>query len=85
MSNQGQGPKTFTIIVNAREHKVDDGLVSFEQVVLLAYPTPPQGENVLFTITYRNAEGGADGQLMPGQSITVKNGTHFNVRVTDKS
>lgn len=78
--------KGFAIIVNAEQKIVESKLVSYEQVVKLAYPTPPSPD-VRYTVAYRKAkEPNHEGSLAPGQSVEVKKeGTIFNVKVTGKS
>jgi len=77
--------KQFVIIVNLEAKTVDSREVSYEQVVKLAYPTPPSPET-RFTVTYRKAEKPHEGSLAPGQSVEVKkDGTIFNVKATGKS
>lgn len=78
----------FTIIVNTREKVVvsPDGEVSFEEVVALAYDSPPSGPYIEFTIGYRNSAGRSpDGRLFPGQKVRIQDGTVFIVTFTDKS
>ena len=78
--------KGFSIIVNGRERTVDDEEVNFDQVVGLAFDSPPTGEFICFTITYRRAGGRKpEGTLIEDGSVKVKDGTIFNVTVTDKS
>ncbi|MGN6299654.1 MAG: multiubiquitin domain-containing protein [Angustibacter sp.] len=75
-----------TIIVNAREHTTTSKELTFDQIVALAFPNPPTGENVLFTITYRRGHGDKpEGSLLAGQSVKVKDGEVFVVSATDKS
>lgn len=78
--------KVITIIVNAEPKTVPSREVSYNEVVALAYPTPPSPDT-MFTVTYRNAEGPhKEGSLVYGQSVKVKEeGTIFNVRATGKS
>jgi hypothetical protein len=76
----------FHIIVNAREKTVTSSIVTFDQVVQLAFNPVPIGPNVLLTVTYRHAASTPDtGTLVQGQSVDVRNGTNFTVRATDKS
>ncbi len=84
---EGQGhTKEFTIIVNGREHKVAQQILSFADVVKVAFPNPPTGENIVFTVTYRNADSEKrEGTLIEGGTVNIKNGTIFNVTATDKS
>jgi len=78
----------FTIIVNARKKTVTTSDLAFEQIVALAFENPPGGD-VLFTVTFKNADGSSgkksEGTLEAGQSVTVKNGTIFDVTATNKS
>ena len=84
--HEGQGHKEFTIIVNGREHKVAKGVLSFADVVNLAFPSPPTGDNVMLTVTYRNADSDKrEGTLIEGKTVTIKNGTIFNVTATTRS
>jgi Multiubiquitin len=77
---------TFVIVVNAEQHAVESQIVSYEQVVKIAYPTPPSPDT-RYTVTYRKAkEPNHEGSLAPGQSVEVKKeGTIFNVKTTGKS
>jgi hypothetical protein len=77
---------TFVIIVNAAKHTVESPLVSYEQVVGIAYPTPPTPDT-RFTVTYRKAIAPSrEGSLVAGQSVEVKKeGTIFNVKATGRS
>jgi Multiubiquitin len=78
--------KTVTIIVNTRKHSVPKNHeISFEEVVALAFPAPPTGENVGFTVMYQRAEGNKDGTLVAGQTVKVKEGMIFDVTPTDRS
>lgn len=77
----------FEIIVNARPHVVADELVTYEQVVSIAFPGTQSGRNVVFAMTYRNAASKPHaGNLGPGGRVNVKKtGTIFNVTKADKS
>ena len=85
--NPGQGHDEVTIVVNAEEKAWHSKEISFEQVVNLAYDgKPPQGPNWTFTVGFRRGdEHSREGTLLPGKSVTVKNGMVFNVTATDKS
>lgn len=78
--------REVTIIVNGREKTVTDKELSFEEIVDLAFDSPPSGPNVVFTITYRRGHGHRpEGSLKPGETVRVKDGMIFNVTATDKS
>jgi hypothetical protein len=54
--------------------------------VKLAFPTPPPGESIVYTVTYRKGEGHKpEGTLTEGERVKVKDGMIFNVTATDKS
>ena len=79
-------PITFEIVVNARPRTVNTGIVSFEQVVQLAFPGHHE-PNVVFSMTYRHAASSPHaGELGAGGSVDVKKkGTVFNVTRTVQS
>lgn len=77
------------IKVNGRTRTVERHLVSFEQVVKLAFPNGPTKPNTKFTVTFRNAaQVPAMDELDPNQTVKVKSGctpeeeTIFNVTET---
>lgn len=78
--------KNITIIVNGRQKVVTAKELSFHQVVALAFDTPPTGQNIVFTVTYRKGEGNKpEGTMVEGDEVKVKDGMVFNVTATDKS
>lgn len=76
----------FKIVVNGREKVVTKNRLSFDEVVILAFTTPPNGPNIMFTITYRNGpRQNPEGTLSEGGKVKIKDGMIFNVTATDKS
>jgi hypothetical protein len=74
------------IIVNGKEKETPKRVLTFDELVHLAFEKPPSGPNVLFTITYRNGpHKNPAGTLTEGHSVFIKNKMVFNVRHTDKS
>jgi hypothetical protein len=74
------------IIVNAREKEWKKKKISFDEVVKLAYPTPPAGQCIVYTVTYHNGpRHHPEGTLTENHKVKVKNGMVFNVQYTDKS
>jgi hypothetical protein len=73
-------PQTYEITVNARPRIVNAKRVTFEQVVLLAFPGA-HAPNIVFSMTYRHAASAPHaGELAAGGSVEVKKqGTIFNV------
>lgn len=84
---KGHEPQTVTIIINGRKKpwpKNDD--ISFEEVVALAFPNPPSGDGIQFTVQYTRGHGNKPaGTLVEGQSVKVKDGMEFDVTQTNRS
>ena len=79
-------PRKFTIIVNGQKKVVTMRTVTFDEIVKLAFPTPPAGANILYTVSYEDGPlVNPQGSLKEGQTVKVKNGMIFNVTATDKS
>ena len=79
-------PRKYTIIVNGQQKIVATRKVSFQEIVKLAFPTPPTGANILYTVSYEDGPRvNPQGSLKEGQSVVVKNWMIFNVTATDKS
>ncbi len=78
--------KVFTIAVNAQKKEVAETKLSFDEVVKLAYPIPPDGQNIMFTIKYRKGpHENPKGSLLEGETVRIKNGMIFDVTPTDRS
>jgi hypothetical protein len=78
--------KQITIIVNGRKKEVSHRVLSFMQVVALAFDPVPSGPDWVFTVTYRKAASKPhEGTLTQGQHIQIKSGTVFNVTATNRS
>jgi hypothetical protein len=76
----------YKIVVNARERTVDHDELSFDEIVGLAFDPVPTGPNVVFSIGFRHAAQHPSAGTVPvGGTVTIKNGTVFNVTATDKS
>lgn len=75
----------YKIIVNTREKTVDDQTLAFAQVVSLAFPGAHDTE-VVFTVTYHRAVAPQhDGNLSEAGTVTIKDGTVFDVTRTRRS
>lgn len=76
----------FTIIVNAQQKIVTDDVLTYNELIALAFSNPPTGSNVTFTISYRNGpQSNSEGTVVEGRNVRVKDGMVFNVTSTDKS
>ena len=85
-AGEGKGKgKDLEIVINGSKFVVEDEVVTYEQVVALAFPTGEPG--VTYSVAYRKAKGGHGGAgvLAPGASVTVKKGTSFDVTPTTRS
>lgn len=75
--------QVFVIVVNTQPKTVNKKLLSYEEVVALAFVVQP---NFTYTITYRKGlQSNKEGALEAGQTIKIKNGMVFNVTGTYKS
>lgn len=84
-SNEAPGQnKTVTIIVNGRPREVTGKMISYEEIVKLAFPNEPSNQDIDFTVAYANPHG-KDGTLVSGQEVHVKEGMVFNVTKTNRS
>lgn len=83
--NAPRPPVDFEIFVNTRPRLVHGSTVTFEQIVELAFPGP-HAANVVFSMTYRKAASMPHaGELGTHGSVTIKQGTIFNVTRTVQS
>lgn len=84
-SNEAPGQnKTVAIIVNGRPREVTGKMISYEEIVKLAFPDDPSNQDIDFTVAYANPHG-KDGELVAGQQVHVKEGMVFNVTKTNRS
>jgi len=78
--------KVFTIIVDTEPKEVTKNRLSFDDVVKLAFETPPSGPNILITVDYGlGPPQNPQGALSQGQSVRIKDGMVFDVSATDRS
>ncbi len=79
-------PELITIVINGRARRVKGPKISFSEVVALAFPNPPQGTEVQFTVQYeRGPDHKPSGTLIEGQSVKIKKGMEFDVTPTNRS
>jgi hypothetical protein len=83
MDESHKEEKSFTIIVNSREHVVDDKKISYEEVIQLAGISATQ--NSVVTVTYERGEHGKEGSMTSDDIVNVKARMVFNVATTNKS
>lgn len=73
------------LIVNTRPTPWSTHEISFDEVVKIAYPTPPYPQTK-YTVSYTNGPKGHEhGTLVQNQSVPVKNEMVFSVTATNQS
>jgi Multiubiquitin len=79
--------KDYKIIVNGTEHAVANDIVTFEEVVEIAFPGHPTNPDIVFSVTFEHAESKPhQGTLATGGKVTVKKHcTVFDVTQTNRS
>jgi hypothetical protein len=78
--------KGYDIFVNTLPKIVPRRLVTFNEIVHLAFKDLPAGTDQEFTVVYRNAAGRhPQGTLAPQHAVKVQNGTIFDVTPTNRS
>lgn len=79
-------PRPITIIVNGTRKTVQGNSITFEALIALAFPNPPNGDGIQFTVQFtRGPEDKPTGALVNGQSVHIKNGMEFDVTSTNRS
>jgi hypothetical protein len=76
--------KSVTIKVNGRPRTVEKRPHTYREIAAIAYPSA-NFERFNYTTTYLHGVNGAEGDLVEGETIMVRNGMVFNVRRSDKS
>jgi len=73
-------------VVNGKKKTVTEAILSFEEIVKLAFPNPPTGSNTALTVVYSKGTGKKrEGILVAGETIVINEGMNFSVSATDKS
>ena len=75
--------KKYKIVVNGVPATVEEEVLSFDEVVRLAFPEP--NPETIYSVTFEKAKEPKEGELLPGQSVTIKEGTEFDVDDTGRS
>jgi hypothetical protein len=86
--HSGEAPeKHYIIIVNTDPYVVDHDVLTFDELVKIAYPVPPTGIDPEFTVSFEHAKSTPHhGDLPQHGKVTVKkHGTTFDVDHTNRS
>jgi len=84
----GEPPeKHYIITVNTEPVIVDHDVLTFDELIKIAFPVPPTGQVPEFTISFEHAKSTPHhGDLPAGGTVTVrKHGTIFDVDHTNRS
>lgn len=77
--------REIVIILNARPKEVSKKKLTFEEIVVLAFGVYNPSERIIYKMTYSKGHGGAEGILVPGKVLRVKEGMVINVKNSNKS
>lgn len=78
--------KKYRIIVNGEEKIETKEVLTFVEVLDLAFPPPRTIPNDEYSITFKDAKSKPHhGQLHPRGKVEIKDGTRFDVTPTNKS
>ena len=75
--------KDFKIHVNGTEKVVDHDVLTFTEVVDLAFPSHDPA--TIFSVTFSHGREPKEGELLDGGSVTIKSNTEFDVDDTGRS
>ncbi len=76
----------ITLIVNGRPKNWTEKIITFEQVVILAFGAYEPNPDKVYTVTYdKGPHENDEGSMVRGEKVYVKNKMIFNVTATDKS
>jgi hypothetical protein len=78
-----QHEKIYRITVNGEHKTVDRDVLSYDEVVRLAFPQPVEG--TIYSVSFEKAEDPKEGTLVAGQDVTIKENTEFDVDDTGRS
>jgi hypothetical protein len=79
--------KTVAIVVNGRPKTLPKKeVLTFEEVIALAFENPPTGDGIQYTVQYTRGHGNKpSGTLVEGQSVKIKERMEFDVTSTNRS
>jgi len=78
--------KSVAIIVNGRQKEWSEKKISFTQVVVLAFGSYENNDQIIYTMTYKaNVHSNNGGEMVLGDEVKVHPGMVFNVTKTNKS
>ncbi|HEX8980816.1 MAG TPA: multiubiquitin domain-containing protein [Parasulfuritortus sp.] len=79
-----EGNKEITIYINTRKFTVSEKVLTYQDLVNLAYPGDVPSPDKVYEITY-STEHGPGGKVGVGGDVKLKEGMVFNVCLTNRS
>lgn len=73
----------FKIHVNGVAKAVDHEVLTFAEVVDLAFPSHDPA--TIFSVSFSHGRDPKEGELLDGDTVTIKNNTEFDVDDTGRS
>lgn len=79
--------KYYRIDVNTEPVVVDHDVLTYEELVKIAFPVLPTGDHPVFTVTFDNVKSKPhEGELAVGGKVTIrKHGSNFDVVHSNRS
>jgi len=78
--------KEVTILVNGTQHKWTKEIISFKEVIILAFGQYIDKPTMVYTVAYEDGPSqNPEGSMFVGQDVFVKHKMIFNASQTDKS
>lgn len=78
--------ESVVLIVNGRQKNWAERKITYEQVVKLAFESYVENEAIVYTVNYTEGpKQNADGSMVKGDKVFVKNQMIFNVTPTNRS
>lgn len=76
----------ITLIVNGRPKPWTEKMITFEQIVVIAFGTYDPNPDKIYTVTYdKGPHENREGSMVKGDRVFVKDKMVFNATATDKS
>ncbi|MDR6809644.1 hypothetical protein J2Y45_006722 [Dyadobacter sp. BE34] len=86
MSEKEKDKKKVEIVVNGTAFEVEKSIITYAEVVTMAFPDFAQHPEMTYSVTYQRGHGEKpEGILVPGGEVKVKDEMIFYVKHTGQS
>lgn len=82
--NGGRSEKEISIFINTRSFMLHQKILTYQELVELAYPGDVPSPDKIYEITY-SSDHGPDGMVGVGGEVKVKEGMVFHVGLANRS